>query len=148
MHWWWIRLNFGSFTRFHPSWGRSLQIMKIATGSHRSPSIVDMNPCHFGHVSTWRYPQLLSKTSKKNFLQFTLDFFCFSTVWKFTQKRTLLVTRVLFFNLWFWKFGQIFQNFSNLFPIYTSKKTIKKFQKNCHHSVRIHPKNSNGSQQI
>jgi len=60
---------------FHPSWGRSLQIMKTVTGSHRSPSIVDMNPCHLGHGSTWRNPQLLPKTSKKNFVQFTPDFF-------------------------------------------------------------------------
>jgi len=51
-----------------------MQIMKIPTGSHRSPSIVDMNPCHWGHGSTWRNPQLLPKTSKKNFVQFTPEF--------------------------------------------------------------------------
>jgi hypothetical protein len=136
VHWWWIRLNFGNFTRFHPSWGRSLQIMKVDTGSHRSPSIVDKNPCHLGHGSTWRNPQLLPKT-----LHTSHRIFFVSAQWKFTQKRTLLVTRFFFLKLLFWKFGNFFQNFSNFFFQFTlQKKCFQNFQKHCHHSVRIQTK--------
>jgi hypothetical protein len=44
-------------------------------------------------------------------------------------KKNITCNQAFFFNLWFWKFSKIFQNFSNCFPIYTFKKMFSKFSK-------------------